>query len=133
MTATYTLGKQERLKSRKQIELLFSKGRHFHVPLLRILYRIHPDSATPQASLKAGFTVSARHFKKATDRNRIRRLLRESWRLQKNALRDRVMQAPQSLDIFIIYTGREIPSFEEVYPLMGTVIEKLSEHYVKEA
>ena len=111
LMAVQTLGKSERLKSRKQIELLFSKGKKIHLQSIRVYYRW---DFVKKGSLQAGFGVSARYFKKAVDRNRIKRQLREAWRTQKSSLRDMVKGRDESLDVFIIYSAKELPGYEEL-------------------
>ena len=78
----YTLGKEERLKSRKLIDQLFKEGKSFSSFPFRVVWKYLPSAS--DSFLKAGFTVSTKHFKKAVDRNRIRRLMKEAYRLQKN-------------------------------------------------
>ena len=87
MPKQFTYGKDEKLKSRKVIESLFSNGHSFTVYPLKVLYKIETDK---EGILQAGVAVSTRQFKKAVDRNRIKRLMRESYRIQKNDLKETV-------------------------------------------
>ena len=75
--------------------------------------------------LQAGFTVSTRHFKKAVDRNRIRRLMRESYRLQKNNLLNELQENHKSVAIFFIYTGNELPQYKDVFERFGSALQHL--------
>lgn len=75
--------------------------------------------------LQAGFTVSARNFKKAVDRNRIKRLMRECYRLQKINLKISLGQNKKSLAVFFIYTGNEIPKYNEVFEKTGSALKRL--------
>ena len=91
----YKLGKQARLKSRKVIDCLFKDGKSFTVFPFRVIYQFTKLPVTPDAfQLQAGFSVSKRHFKKAVDRNRIKRLMREAYRLQKNELETNIQKLP---------------------------------------
>ena len=80
----------------------------------------------PEGGLKAGFTASSKNFKKATDRNRIKRLLKEAYRLQKNNLEAEMVLTGNSLHLFFIYTGKELPAFELIFEKTGNVIKRIS-------
>ncbi|MES1226963.1 MAG: ribonuclease P protein component, partial [Bacteroidota bacterium] len=82
MAKQFTLGKKERLKSRKSIEQLFNEGKSFAVSPCRVFYMILPFNATSTSFIvQFGAGVSTKNFKKAVDRNRIKRLVREAYRL----------------------------------------------------
>jgi ribonuclease P protein component len=74
-----TLGKKERLKSQKLIGRLFEEGTSIKIFPFRLVY-----IATEKISLQSSFSVPKRNFKKAVDRNRIKRLIKEAYRLEKN-------------------------------------------------
>src|SRR5664279_2577309 len=106
----YSLGKSERLKSRKQIDALFESGKKITQFPFRLLYRQEKGAK----EIKAGFTVSSKNFPRAVDRNRIKRLIREAYRLQNATLKTLIDINKQQVHLFFIYTGREILSFNEV-------------------
>ena len=116
MAKQFTLGKNERLKSKKQTDQLFSEGKKFSLTPFRIFYTVN---ATESTSHQFGVGVSSKVFKRATDRNRVKRLVREAWRLQKHLLQIKLV-------IFFIYTGKELPEYEEVYNKVGRAIDKLN-------
>jgi ribonuclease P protein component len=119
----FTLGKNERLKSRKSIEQLFSEGKKFVAAPYKVLYLFTRSSEDP--SLQFGTGVSAKNFKKAVDRNRIKRLIREAYRLQKKNLLEKIKANNIQLTVFFIYTGRELPEYGEVIKKMGVALSKL--------
>ena len=117
----YSLGKSERLKSRKQIDALFEAGKKItHFPF-RLLYRAEEGVG----ELKAGFTVSSKNFPRAVDRNRIKRLCREAYRQQKKELETRVLKNKAPLHLFFIYTGKKIISYRETFSGLGELLNKL--------
>ena len=124
MSKQFTLGKGERLKSRKQIEKLFAEGKSFVVNPFRVYFFIH-GPLTMGHGLQFGVGVSAKNFKRAVDRNRIKRLTREAWRLQKNELSEKVKTAQKQLNVFFIYTGKELPDFITVKDKVAVVLKKL--------
>jgi ribonuclease P protein component len=123
MPARFTLGKKERLKRRKIIEQLFREGKGINMAPLRATYKFY--TATLDNPLQAGFTVSSRQFKKAVDRNRIKRLLREAWRLQKIILEEKCREQNKQLAVFILYIGKEMPAFATVQEQMAVILNKL--------
>jgi ribonuclease P protein component len=117
----YSLGKADRLKSRKQIDLLFGSGKKLNVFPYRLIYRMEPGTG----EIKAGFTVSSKNFPRAVDRNRIKRLTRESYRLQKNELESGILKNKSLLHLFFIYTAKEILPYAEISTRLKQVLDKL--------
>jgi ribonuclease P protein component len=123
MEKKFTLKKVERLKRRKVIEKLFSEGRAVTSFPIRVQYKM--DDPLLTVSLQAGFSVSSRNFKKAVDRNRIKRLMREAYRLQKAPLEQALQTKQQKLALFLIYTGKELPNYALVRDKIEVVLKKL--------
>jgi len=132
VTKQFTLGKNERLKSRKLIEQLFSEGKNFSVTSYRIFYLVNkiPDhhQTIPMAiatNIQIGVGVSGKNFKKAVDRNRIKRLTKEVYRLQKKDLQEILKQKKQQLNIFLVYTGKELPDFNTTKEKVNVILNRL--------
>ncbi|WP_209390908.1 MULTISPECIES: ribonuclease P protein component [unclassified Chryseobacterium] len=82
----YKYPKAEKLKKKAEIDILFAKGKWKTSGNIRaIILKNHPD--LPMEGVKFGVSVSKRYFKKAVHRNRIKRLLRECYRLNKTLFR----------------------------------------------
>jgi ribonuclease P protein component len=124
-THLYTLGKKERLKSRKQIEQLFKEGNSFAVKPLRVYFMMHKQPPAKGNWLQFGVGVGTKHFKKAVDRNRIKRLIREAYRLQKNKLKTHLKEKKAGLNVFFIFTGKELPEYDLIFNKTGLALEKL--------
>jgi ribonuclease P protein component len=143
MRQRYTWTKAEKLKSRKRIEWVFKEGKSLSVFPFKVFFLLtnpapSPSPAPPPAApprsparrpspspLQAGFGAGSRHFKKAVDRNRIKRLSREAYRLQKQSLMDLLMEKGISMAVFFIYTGKELPDHSTVKAKIGVALQKL--------
>lgn len=123
MVKKFTLKKAERLKRRKIIEQLFGEGRAVSAFPIRVQYKMVDEQLA--VSLQAGFSVSSRNFKRAVDRNRIKRLMREAYRMQKMPLEQALQTKQRRLALFLIYTGKELPEFDLVKEKMEVVLKKL--------
>jgi ribonuclease P protein component len=106
---------------------LFKEGKTFPVPPLRVYYSFNAACGENDSTslLQFGVGVSTRNFKKAVDRNRIKRLLREAYRLQKNELKEKVTQTKMQLNLFVIYTGRELPAYNLIFEKLTVVLQKV--------
>ena len=86
----FTLGQEERLKSKKLIGKLYEEGKSIKVFPLRMVYV--PAKQEMKFPVQVGVSVPKRNFKKAVDRNRIKRLLREVYRKEKQVVYDGVKE-----------------------------------------
>jgi len=121
----FTFPKKEKLKSQKLIEKLFLEGKAVTAFPLRMLYlRTDFEDGT---KIKTGVSVSKRNFKKAVDRNRIKRLLREAYRLNKPEYFNNITT---SYAFMILYLGKDDTDFDSVNSklkiVFKTFLDKIS-------
>ena len=126
MAGTFSYNKFEKLKSRKQIELLFAKGKSISAFPVKVFYL--PVDHTPVHPAQVGVGVSARNFKKAVDRNTIKRRMREAYRLHKLPLHEHLVAQQKSVAVFILWIDKQMPTTAALQELMPAVIEKLIKH-----
>ena len=122
---TFTLGKTERLKSRKQLDELFRSGRSFSHQPYRVLYAVSPSADPKAPAIQFGVGASSRHFKHAVDRNLVKRRIREAYRQQRQALEAALQAQGSVMKVFFICTAREIPEWDVVFDKMGSALIKL--------
>jgi len=119
----YSFGKGEHLKSRKTIGLLFQEGKQLKKYPLKMIYL--PISFDDKAiKLKVAVSVPKRNFKKAVDRNHLKRLMREAYRLQKNTVLENM---EKQYSIMFIYLSKEKISFAELAIKMEQLLLKFKE------
>lgn len=121
MDNRYTFKKKERLFIQKEIDFLFEKGVSFIVYPLRVIYvEKQPVSGAEAAIL---ISVPRKKFKRAVKRNRVKRLIREAYRLNKEGFLQGLREKKKGLLIGFLFVGNELPEWGTVE---GTVIKTLS-------
>ncbi|MFN4913983.1 MAG: ribonuclease P protein component [Sphingomonadales bacterium] len=120
----YKLPRKNILRSQKAITGLFQPGFFVSSYPLRInyLFQPKPDSAP---AFQVLFSVSKKRFKKATDRNRVKRLLREVYRLNQQQLAGLSLPDNQQLAMALIYTGQEQLTFQTIQAAFLQCVQKM--------
>ena len=119
----YTFGKAEKLCSKLEIDALFKDGRSFKEFPIRVMYLRLEDSS---ANAKVLISVPKKRFKKAVSRNHIKRLIRETYRLNKSELIEKWHNSGKYFALAFVYIGNEIPEFDDLTVVMKRVIDKLN-------
>ncbi|MEX0289849.1 MAG: ribonuclease P protein component [Flavobacteriaceae bacterium] len=112
--------KKERLKSKKQIEQLFKEGNSISAFPLKLIYKKTPE--TSEVKVQAAVSVPKKNFKSAVKRNRIKRLMRESYRLNKHRIFNNM---EGNFAFLFLYLGKEIPEYTAVERCMLNIFNKL--------
>lgn len=124
MAKTFSYNKAEKLKSRKLLEQLFAQGKTFLVFPIKVFY-LPITQAENEVLVQAGVGTSSRNFKNATDRNRIKRLLREAYRLNKLPLHNFLQEQEKSVAVFFLYIDKTLPQQNILQQKMPLVLDKL--------
>jgi len=128
LPTVFTYQKKDKLKSRKQTQHLFSTGQAINVFPIRLIYTIEPmvsnaESASATSVLQAGVGAPSRTFRKAVQRNRVKRLLREAYRLEKPNFISQAALDNKRVNLFFLYTDALVLTQVEI---QGKLKEALS-------
>lgn len=127
-----TLSKSERLKSYKRIRLLFAEGQKFKVLPLLVFYQIEEKTEVDFKGdiLQMGVSVGARYFKKAVDRNLLKRRIREAYRKNNQQLKETLSIRNRQMAVFFVYTQNEICDYAQIAVSMNKAIQLLEEKII---
>ena len=123
MANEFSYGREEKLKGRKLLEALFKEGKSFTIFPLKVFYLV-PEKPL-DFYVNAGVGASSRNFKKAVDRNRVKRLLREAYRTEKLPLHVFLQQHNLQVAVFILYIDKILPEYKAVKTKMPIVLQRL--------
>lgn len=121
---SYRFRKEERLSKEKDIQELFKKGSSFYLYPFKVLLLSHPDQK--YLFHQVIISVSARNFKRAVDRNLIKRRIREAYRLNKAAI-----PGSRKLMIAYIYTAKEILPFDQIQEKLARTFNRFDQYVEK--
>lgn len=121
----YTYNKDKKLKSRKAIQDIFATREGIHSFPVLLFWRI--DNEATESGVQLGVSVSKKKFKTAVARNRIKRKMREAWRLEQQKLNAFTQEKGISLQIMLVFTGRQLEDADKCQ----TSIKILSKKFIK--
>lgn len=122
--------KYERICKKNDIALLFDKGEGVSVYPFRVIYMFRHDEAHP-VTVRMLVSVSKKRFHHAFKRNRVKRLVRESWRHNKRLLYKMCLNHNISLDVALVYTATVIHSYDEMLVKTEKAVKEIVKRYEK--
>jgi ribonuclease P protein component len=129
MPGAHTFRKNERLCSKAIIEALFNHSKSFLVYPVKVVYLELNDQLEKfsDSPLQAMMSVSKKKFRKAAQRNKIKRLMRESYRMNKNELTSLLCEKNKKVAVGLIFIGDAVPDFSYLQSKIILVIKRLSQ------
>ena len=117
-----TFGKKEKLCSKLVIDELFKTGRSFKEYPIRVVYLPLNES---DSTAKLLISVPKKRFNKAVSRNRIKRLIREAYRLNKSELLKNWQSDGKYFALAFVYIGNDIPEYQKLSTTTQRILETL--------
>lgn len=119
----FTFKREERLKSAKAIGRMFQEGQSFGMYPLRLVW-LKTEGPPGGFPVQFALSVPKKNFKSAVARNRIRRKVREAWRLNKHRLYEKVETGSGQWAFMVLYTAKEDLPFVQIEDVMKAVIRR---------
>ncbi len=123
----YTLPKRERIHLKKHIDELFAQGKGFVAYPLRVVYLLGKPTASEEVLTPASMMVSVgkKYFKRANKRNRVKRLVREAYRLNKHSWIEWLEARGCEGRIAFMFVGKELPEYRDIDKAIRKAFSKI--------
>mgnify|MGYP003333621134 FL=1 len=122
--ASQHFSKEDRLCSSLRIETLFSEGERLYEFPFKAIWQ---EDDTLQSTVKVAISVPKKRLSKASQRNHIKRLVREAYRKQKALLVEKLLQENKSINLMLVYTLPSILSFTEIEDKISVTLQRLAD------
>lgn len=123
---SYKFPKAQKLWGETSVDLLFTKGTGFSRFPLRVVYLTKSELRAGEAPLRMMVSVGKKRFKRAVKRNRVKRLVREAWRLRKGEVEAAIAASPfKGLYVAFVFIGKELPTMGQVEASVDKSVQKL--------
>ena len=122
-TISYKFSKKEKLKSQKEIELLFKQGKSINQFPIRLIYKVKNEQNN--VLINFGVSVPKKKIKLAVNRNLIKRRIREVYRLNNNDLKTKLYENQKEINMMVIYGSEQILSYKEIEEKIKVILSRL--------
>ena len=122
--ASQYFSKEDRLCSSRRIETLFSEGERLYEFPFKAIWQ---EDDTLQSTVKVAISVPKKRLSKASQRNHIKRLVREAYRKQKSILVEKLLQENKSINLMLVYILPSILSFNEIEDKISVTLRRLAD------
>ena len=122
--ALFSFSKKERLKNKIEIESLFSEGNRFFEYPFNVIWKLYSNS---DSTLKMAVSVPKKKIPNATDRNKIKRLVREAFRKNKTIIQQPLEAKNVKLHLMLVYSQSSIISMSEIEDKISVTLHRLAE------
>ncbi len=122
--------KYERICKENDIQSLFEKGAGFSCYPYRVVFLVKPAGDKP-VTCRLLLSVSKKRFHHAIKRNRVKRLIRETWRKNKSVLYQVCQRDTISIDVALVYTATVIHTYEEMLGKTSKAVKEIVRKYEK--
>mgnify|MGYP006268745855 CR=1 FL=1 len=121
----FTLGKAQRLKSKAAFTYLFEHGSSLRVGVLKIFFALDPPLDLGDEPIQVAISAPKRSFKRAPDRNYLKRRMREAYRLHQFILSDALRRKQHRMILLISYQNREKHDYDRIRRSMVKALHML--------
>ncbi len=123
---SYTFTKKERICSKTLFEEIIRNRQSFSIYPLKCYFLINRQH-TSLLPNQIAISVPKRKVHSAVHRNKIKRLIREAYRLNKNILSEGEVESSTQYQMIIVFIGKSIPSFKTINDKIITILKRLSQ------
>ena len=118
------LSKKDRLFCSRKIEALFSEGERLYEFPFNVIWK---KDDTLQSTLKVAISIPKKKLSKASQRNHVKRLVREAYRKQNSILVEKLLQENKSINLMLVYTLSSILSYNEIEDKISVTLQRLAD------
>ena len=121
----FEFSKKQKLCNETAIKEMFSNGESFVIPPIRLIWKEEVDSDS--VAIKSIIVVPKKQLKLATDRNIVRRRMKEAYRLNKAEIEHFLVNKNRQLNVAIVYQNEKILSYKAIEKKIKLILGRLKE------